>query len=337
MNINISHNNVIFLMGPTAAGKTDIAVELTQYYPCDIISVDSAMIYRGMNIGSAKPSKEILDIAPHRLINICEPNEIYSAAQFCQHAYREIEDIIQHKRIPLLVGGTMLYFRALQKGLSHLPTADPIIRKKILTEAQLLGWDILHDRLKKIDPITAKKIHPNDPQRLQRALEIYELTGQAPSDIYAKNNHSAFPYPIISIVLAPSNRDVLHERIATRFHQMLSQGFIEEVSHLRESSDLNLNLPSMRAVGYRQVWEYLDDKLTYAEMVERGIIATRQLAKRQLTWLRAWPDCIWFDSLEANVIEKIKKHLDNYFLSKGEMASRLTDEEAFIKWCNQLL
>lgn len=314
MNIN---NFVIFLMGPTAAGKTDIAVELTQCYPCDIISVDSAMIYRGMNIGSAKPSKEILDIAPHRLIDICEPNEIYSAAQFCQNAYKEIGEIIQQKRIPLLVGGTMLYFRALQKGLSELPTADPFIREKIISEAQLLGWDVLHDRLRKIDPITANKIHPNDPQRLQRALEIYELTGQAPSDHYSKNNHSAFPYPIINIVLAPSNRDVLHERIATRFQQMLSQGFIEEVSHLRERSDLNLNLPSMRAVGYRQVWEYLDGKMTYAEMVNRGIIATRQLAKRQLTWLRAWPECTWFDSLDTNVTEKIRKHLDSYLLSSG--------------------
>lgn len=314
MNIN---SNVIFLMGPTAAGKTDIAIELTQYYPCDIISVDSAMIYRSMNIGTAKPSKEILAITPHRLIDICEPNEIYSAAQFCHNAYQEIEKIFLHKRTPLLVGGTMLYFRALQKGLSQLPTADPMIREKILNEAQLLGWNVLYDRLKKIDPNIATRIHPNDPQRLQRALEIYELTGQAPSDIYSKNNHSPFPYPIINIVLAPHNRNVLHERIATRFKQMLSQGFIEEVSHLRERGDLNLNLPSMRAVGYRQVWEYLDGKLTYDQMVERGIIATRQLAKRQLTWLRAWPDCVWFDSLDKDVLMKIRNHLDSYLITKG--------------------
>jgi tRNA dimethylallyltransferase len=308
---------VIFLMGPTAAGKTDIAVALIKHFLCDIISVDSAMIYRSMAIGTAKPSKEILAIAPHRLIDICEPNETYSAAQFCDDAYLAIENIIQQQRIPLLVGGTMLYFRALQQGLSQLPTADPIIREKILKEAQLLGWDVLHDRLKKIDPAAAKRIHPNDPQRLQRALEIIELTGQIPSDIYAKKNHTHFPFPVINIVVTPSNRDVLHERIALRFHQMLSQGFIDEVTHLRERGDLNLNMPAMRAVGYRQVWEYLEGKLTYDEMVERGIIATRQLAKRQLTWLRAWPNCTWFDSLDENVVEKIIKYINTREINYG--------------------
>ena len=314
MNIN---SPVIFLIAPTAAGKTEIAVALIKHFPCDIISVDSAMIYRGMTIGTAKPSKEILAIAPHKLIDICEPNETYSAAQFCHDAYQAIEDIIQQQRIPLLVGGTMLYFRALQQGLSQLPTANPIIREKILNEAQLYGWDILHNRLKKIDPAAAKRIHPNDPQRLQRALEIIELTGQTPSDIYAKKNHINFPFPVINIVVSPSNRDVLHERIAVRFHQMLSQGFIDEVTHLRERGDLNLNMPAMRAVGYRQVWEYLEGKLTYDEMVDRGIIATRQLAKRQLTWLRAWPNCTWFDSLEQNVFDKISEHISNRVINNG--------------------
>lgn len=324
MNIN---SPVIFLMGPTAAGKTAIAVELIKHFPCDIISVDSAMIYRGMDIGTAKPSKEILTIAPHKLINICEPSETYSAAQFCHDAYQATEDIIQRQRIPLLVGGTMLYFRALHQGLSQLPTANPIIREKILHEAQLYGWDVLHDHLKKIDPIAAKRIHRNDPQRLQRALEIIELTGQTPSDLYAKKNHTQLPFPVINIVVAPSNREVLHERISLRFHQMLSQGFIDEVIHLRERGDLNLNMPSMRAVGYRQVWEYLEGKSTYDEMVASGIIATRQLAKRQLTWLRAWPNCTWFDSLDENVFDKIKEHInaklsDFFLLPFGKKVSR---------------
>jgi tRNA dimethylallyltransferase len=314
-------------MGPTGAGKTDIAIELTKYFPCDIISVDSAMIYRGMDIGTAKPSKKILAITPHQLIDICEPNETYSAAQFCHDAHQSIKNTIQNNRIPLLVGGTMLYFRALQQGLSQLPTADPATREKILNEAQLVGWNVLHDQLKKIDPIAGKRIHPNDPQRLQRALEIYELTGQTPSDLYNKKNHPIFPYPIINTVLAPSNREILRDRIATRFHQMLLQRFIEEASRLYQRGDLNLNMPSIRAVGYRQAWQYLNSELTYNEMVERSIIATRQLAKRQLTWLRTWPNCEWFDSLDEKGIDKIKEYISaklSYIslLPKGEKVSR---------------
>ncbi len=307
-----SNNTVIFLMGPTASGKTDVAIKLTQIFPIDIISVDSAMIYRGMDIGTAKPNNSILANAPHRLTDICDPHENYSAAQFCEDAYNEITSIFNTKRIPLLVGGTMMYFKALQQGLSPLPTADDAIRQKILAEAQQLGWVALHDKLKKIDPESAKRIHPNDPQRLQRALEIYEITQQKPSEIYAQQNKSIFPYKMINIILAPSDRDILRERIATRFHNMLQQGFIEEVVRLRARDDLNLNMPSMRAVGYRQVWEYLDGKLTYDEMVERGIIATRQLAKRQLTWLRNWPNAQWFDSLDEDVFEKIKDYIRSH-------------------------
>lgn len=305
----INNNTVIFIMGPTASGKTDIAVKLTDIYPMDIISVDSAMIYRGMDIGTAKPPQDILTLAPHRLINICDPNENYSAAQFCNDAYIEIANIFKLKRIPLLVGGTMMYFKALQQGLSPLPSADDNIRQKILQEAEQLGWIALHEKLKEIDPDSAKRIHPNDPQRLQRALEIYEITQQKPSVIYAEKNKSSFPYRMINIILAPDDREILRERIATRFHNMLQRGFIDEVLQLRARGDLNLNMPSMRSVGYRQVWEYLDGQLTYEEMIEKGIIATRQLAKRQLTWLRTWPDAQWFDSLDEEVFDKINKYI----------------------------
>lgn len=305
----INNNTVIFIMGPTAAGKTDIAVKLTDIYPMDIISVDSAMIYRGMDIGTAKPPQNILTHSPHRLINICDPNENYSAAQFCNDAYIEIANIFKLKRIPLLVGGTMMYFKALQQGLSPLPSADDNIRQKILQEAEQLGWIALHKKLKEIDPDSAKRIHPNDPQRLQRALEIYEITQQKPSVIYAEKNKSSFPYRMINIILAPDDREILRERIATRFHNMLQQGFIDEVLQLRARGDLNLNMPSMRSVGYRQVWEYLDGHFTYEEMIEKGIIATRQLAKRQLTWLRTWPDAQWFDSLDEEVFDKINKYI----------------------------
>lgn len=305
----INNNTVIFIMGPTASGKTDIAVKLTEIYPMDIISVDSAMIYRGMDIGTAKPHQDILTHAPHQLINICDPTENYSAAQFCKDAYIEIANIFNKNRIPLFVGGTMLYFKALQQGLSPLPSADNEIRQKILQEAEQIGWVALHDRLKEIDPDSAKRIHPNDPQRLQRALEIYEITHQKPSAIYADQNKSIFPYRMINIILAPSHREILRERIATRFHNMLQQGFIEEVMQLRARGDLNLNMPSMRAVGYKQVWEYLDGKFTYDEMIEKGIIATRQLAKRQLTWLRTWPDAQWFDSLDEEVFDKINHYI----------------------------
>lgn len=328
-------------MGPTAAGKTQLAIELTQKLPCSIISVDSSMVYRGMDIGTAKPSAEELAIAPHRLIDICAPNEVYSAGRFREDAISEIENILAEGKTPLLVGGTMLYFRVLQQGLSDLPKADPDLRARLEIEAKELGNAFLHARLTKIDPIAAAKIKINDKQRLQRALELYELTGKTPTELYAhkftksefinrqeidkrnegiyeslrdidkickqncyinqytiskKQKNQALPYQTINIAITPQDRSVLHEKIIQRFDLMLEQGLIDEVKKLRQHYDLTANLPSMRAIGYRQVWQYLEGELDYAAMREQTIIATRQLAKRQMTWLRSWENGLqWID------------------------------------------
>jgi len=306
---NISLPTVICLMGPTASGKTDLAVKLVQHLPCDIISVDSAMVYRGMDIGTAKPTADILKIAPHRLLDICDPAESYSAGQFRADALREINSIIQYNRIPLLVGGTMLYFHALQNGLADLPGANPEIREKINQEAQLHGWQKLHERLQKIDPIAAERIHPNDPQRLQRALEIYEITGKSLTALIAEEAIQKLPYQIINIAIAPADRQLLHERITNRFNKMLAQGFIAEVEELYQRGDLHPDLPSIRAVGYRQAWDYLSGKITFEEMRERAIIATRQLAKRQMTWLRSWENLQWINSEDNDYLAKLLNSL----------------------------
>ncbi len=298
----------IFLMGPTASGKTDLAVELAQKFPCDIISVDSAMVYRGMDIGTAKPAPAILEIAPHRLIDIIDPSEAYSAAQFREDALREMKQITEVGRIPLLTGGTMLYFRALQHGLSELPSADPEIREQIEKAASSQGWEAMHEQLREIDPVSAERIHPNDPQRIQRALEIYEITGRSMTDIQNEDSGSVLPYQLTKLVIAPDDRGVLHERIAQRFRHMLDEGLIEEVSSLKDRG-LDADLPSMRAVGYRQVLKYLEGDLTYEELVERGIIATRQLAKRQMTWLRSESQTQWFESGDPKTHDKVLKLL----------------------------
>jgi tRNA dimethylallyltransferase len=296
---------IICLMGPTASGKTALAVELVQHLPCEIISVDSAMIYREMNIGTAKPSAEILKIAPHRLLNICDPAENYSAGQFRRDALREIEDIVARGKIPLLVGGTMLYFHVLQHGIAKLPPANQKIRQQILNDAEQYSWQTLHDRLQKIDPVAAQRIHPNDPQRLQRALEVYELSGKTLTELQNGNTKDKLPYNVINIAIAPNDRHILHQKIAERFDDMLQKGFIAEVEKLFARGDLHPNLPSMRSVGYRQAWDYLAGKLTYEEMHARAIIATRQLAKRQLTWLRSWKDVYTIDSEDPNCLKKI--------------------------------
>jgi tRNA dimethylallyltransferase len=288
-------------MGPTSSGKTRLAIELVQQLPCDIISVDSGMIYRGMDIGTAKPTPEEQKIAPHRLIDVCDPSETYSAGQFREDAIKEIEDILSHGRIPLLVGGTMLYFKALQQGLAELPMADPEIRKKISAEAEQIGWQELHKKLESIDPIAAERINQNDAQRIQRALEIYAITGLPMTELLSAKNMQPLPYPIINIAIK-TERNILHERIEQRFQQMLKNGFIEEVEQLFKRGDLHPDLPSIRAVGYRQVWQYLSGEINYAEMQEKAIIATRQLAKRQLTWLRTWPNLNWFDNEDINEI-----------------------------------
>jgi tRNA dimethylallyltransferase len=305
---------IFCLMGPTASGKTQLAVQLVQDFPLEIISVDSAMVYRGMDIGTAKPDAQTLKIAPHRLIDIRDPHDAYSAAQFREDALREINDIFQQKKIPLLVGGTMLYFRALQQGLATLPSADPEIRKKLATQALELGWPNLHEQLKEVDEAAAARIHPHDSQRIQRALEVYEVTGKNLTTWQQASGEALAGYNIYNLAVAPENRAVLHERIALRFDQMLTEGLIEEVQRLFARGDLNLEMPAIRSVGYRQVWEYLLGHFTIKEMRERGIIATRQLAKRQLTWLRSWPNVVWFNSEAQDVYTEMAQFVADLFI-----------------------
>ncbi len=299
----------IFLMGPTASGKTDLAVALIEELPCDIISVDSAMIYRGMDIGTAKPDAATLARAPHRLIDILDPAQSYSAAQFRADALREMAEITARGRVPLLVGGTMLYFRALQQGLSDLPSAQPEVRARLDAEAREQGWQHMHQRLAAVDPVAAQRIHPNDPQRIQRALEVYELTGRSMTELCLAEQGAAIPLPyrLLKIAVAPQERAVLHGRIDTRFRTMLDNGFLTEVERLYGRGDLHTGLPSMRAVGYRQVWAYLAGQVNYAEMVENAITASRQLAKRQLTWLRGQPDAVWFDSQDNDLFDRLRQ------------------------------
>ncbi len=309
MNNSTSLPSAIFLMGPTASGKTAIAVELVKHFPVDIISVDSALIYVDMDIGTAKPDAKTLAQAPHRLINIIDASESYSVAQFCDDALREMNDIISNNRIPLLVGGTMLYYKALRHGLSDMPGSNPAVREKLELLAAEKGSGYLHDKLTQIDPKTAARLHPNDPQRVQRALEVFELTGIPISEYHEKSKGNKLDYNIIDIVVAPSIRSVLHANIETRFTQMINNGLIEEVEQFYRRGDLSLDNPSMRCVGYRQVWEYLDGSLSKSEMIERAVISTRQLAKRQFTWLRSESPEDWFDSLDKIIMEKVLKKL----------------------------
>jgi tRNA dimethylallyltransferase len=277
----------IFLMGPTASGKSALAMELVQRLPCDIISVDSALVYRGMDIGTAKPTAAELAVAPHRLIDLLDPTQAYSAADFCRDALREMAAITAAGRIPLLVGGTMLYYKALLEGLSPLPEADPQIRSQIEAEAQDVGWAALHQQLLQLDPVAGVRIHPNDPQRLSRALEVFRITGKTLTEL-TQQQGSELPYRTLQYAIAPSDRAVLRQRIAERFDAMLAQGFEAEVRQLFDRGDLTPDLPSIRCVGYRQMWDYLAGVIDYEEMRYRGTVATNQLAKRQLTWLRGW-------------------------------------------------
>ncbi|TKI08553.1 tRNA (adenosine(37)-N6)-dimethylallyltransferase MiaA [Martelella alba] len=285
----------IFLMGPTASGKTGLAIALRQRLSVDIISVDSALVYRGMDIGTAKPGKEELAAAPHRLIDIREPEETYSAADFSRDALAAMAEITASGRVPLLVGGTMLYFKALLEGLSPLPPANPEVRERILREAESKGWDELHRQLYVVDPASAIRIHPNDPQRLSRALEVFFVSGKTLTEL-TKTSGEALPYRVHQFAIAPENRQLLHQRIEQRFRQMLAAGFEQEVRRLFARKGLHTDLPSMRSVGYRQMWSYLSGEIDYDEMIFRGICATRQLAKRQMTWLRGWPSVHWLDS-----------------------------------------
>ncbi|MGB2079366.1 MAG: tRNA (adenosine(37)-N6)-dimethylallyltransferase MiaA [Vibrio sp.] len=285
----------LFLMGPTASGKTDLAIQLRQKYPVEIISVDSALIYKGMDIGTAKPDATELAQAPHRLIDILDPSQAYSAADFRRDALKEMADIVAQGKIPLLVGGTMLYYKALIEGLSPLPAADPTIRAQIEQEAKELGWEHMHQLLADIDPVSAQRIHPNDPQRLSRALEVYRITGRSMTDLTAQKGEP-IPYEVKQFAVMPHDRKVLHARIELRYQKMVEAGFEDEVKALYQRGDLHPDLPSIRCVGYRQMWEYLDGKVSFDEAIFKGICATRQLAKRQITWLRSWNELTWLDS-----------------------------------------
>jgi len=295
----------ILLMGPTASGKTALAVELVKRFGCGIVSVDSAMIYRGMDVGTAKPGRDILAVAPHKLIDILDPAESYSAARFRGDALAAMDEIRTAGRIPLLVGGTMLYFVALQRGLSELPSADPALRAEFDRRLVCEGSPALHAELARLDPAAAARIHPNDPQRIQRALEVCYISGRPLSELQGRRAVESGDYRYIKLALAPGERALLHEIIARRFGSMMSEGFLDEVARLRARGDLHGGLPSMRAVGYRQLWQHLDGEFDLPEAVRRGVVATRRYAKRQLTWLRSEPDVNPFDSYAPRFMDDV--------------------------------
>jgi len=302
----------IFIMGPTASGKTDLALAIHEQHPVDLISVDSALVYRGMDIGTAKPDPETLRRAPHELIDIIEPDEVYSAGQFCEDALRLIGQSVEDQHIPLLVGGTMLYFNALQKGMADMPDVPDSVKQAIDQEVKETGIEAMHDRLRQVDPVSAERIHPNDPQRIRRALELYEYTGKTLTEYWqeqgSKTQH-LFPCRRLKIALVPPDRIELRKRITMRFDMMLRQGFIEEVESLYKRGDLNAEMPSIRAVGYRQAWMYLAGECSYDEMREKAITATAQLAKRQMTWLRKEEQCNFIDPITLNT-QKVLKNIN---------------------------
>jgi tRNA dimethylallyltransferase len=309
----------ILLMGPTASGKTAVAVRLARELPCEIISVDSAQVYKGMDIGTAKPGAALLKEAPHHLLDVIEPHESYSAARFRDDALALMREITERDRIPLLVGGTMMYFQALTEGLNDLPEADALVRLMIDTMAEQGGWPAVHARLAKVDPETAARLEPNDSQRVQRALEVYLITGQPLSKLLQKPKYVYFPYTPIRISLVPSDREVLHLRIARRFDEMIGAGLVKELAGLRSEYGLEPGMPSMRAVGYRQAWDHLEGRIGTAEFREQGIAATRQLAKRQLTWLRSMQNVTEFDCLAEDlddlVLEYVRRELEAQLVS----------------------
>nr|WP_036545562.1 tRNA (adenosine(37)-N6)-dimethylallyltransferase MiaA [Nitrincola lacisaponensis] len=277
-------------MGPTASGKTDLAIQLADQLPVDLISVDSALIYRGMDIGTAKPDADTLSRYPHALVNILDPSQSYSAAEFRNDALQSIEQSHAQGRLPLLVGGTMMYFNALLKGLADLPVSDPQLRAELEARIAAEGIEQLHVQLQQVDPESAQRLHPTDTQRVQRALEVYLLTGRSLSEHWQAQAVSALPYRVLCLGLMPDDRAWLHQRIAQRFQLMLEAGFETEVMSLYQRGDLHEGLPSIRCVGYRQMWQYLEGRLSHEQMCDKAIVATRQLAKRQYTWLRSWPD-----------------------------------------------
>ena len=310
MSTNAKLPPAIFLMGPTACGKTDLAVHLVEHLPCEIVSVDSALVYRGMDIGTAKPDAATLKRAPHHLIDLIEPTQSYSAEQFRQDALRLMAKITARGRIPLLVGGTMLYFKALKEGLDALPEADPELRAEIEARALELGWPALHAELARLDPQTAARLKPTDAQRIQRALEVCYLSGEPMSALFARQQAEPPPYRLIEIALIPSDRAALHARINQRFVAMIEAGLVDELRRLRERFDLNLSLPAMRCVGYRQAWQFLEGEIDAAGLYATGAAATRQLAKRQLTWLRGWQGAEIFDCLRPDLAAAVLGYLE---------------------------
>jgi tRNA dimethylallyltransferase len=295
---------VICLMGPTASGKTALAMALSDALPCDIISVDSALIYRDMDIGTAKPSADELSKYPHRLINLRDAAQSYSAADFCHDALAEIASIRANNRIPLLVGGTMMYFKSLIEGISPLPAASSEVRQQIEREAVEHGWEAMHAQLAQVDSVSAQRIHPNDSQRLIRALEVFRLTGNTLTQL-TQIKGNKLDGDILQFAITPKERSTLHERIELRYQQMIEQGFEKEVIELKKRNDLHENLPSIRCVGYRQMWQYLNGEYGHEEMIFKGVCATRQLAKRQLTWLRSWPELQWLTTDDEMNLSKV--------------------------------
>lgn len=309
----------VAIMGPTASGKTAAALAIARQMPVEIISVDSALVYRGMDIGTAKPTAEELASVPHHLIDIIDPLESYSVMQFREDAIRLVAEIQARGKLPLLVGGTMMYFKGLVDGLDDLPTADADLRARIDAEAARIGWPGMHAKLRALDPVTADRLAPNDAQRINRALEIIELSGKPMSELLARREKTVLPFELLSFALEPSDRAVLHERIALRFEQMLGErddaGIVAETAGLRARGDLHLGLPAMRCVGYRQSWEYLDGLVDRKQLRENGIVATRQLAKRQLTWLRSMPERIVIDCLASDATAQLLATLDKHIRS----------------------
>ncbi|MGR8934815.1 MAG: tRNA (adenosine(37)-N6)-dimethylallyltransferase MiaA [Gammaproteobacteria bacterium] len=303
----------VFLMGPTASGKSALAVKIARRLDAEIISVDSALVYRGMDIGTAKPSVEERGGVPHHLIDILDPAQSFSTAQFMASAQELMADITRRGKLPLLVGGTMLYFNALFHGLSQLPGADPGIRRELDRQAAQCGWEALHERLAAVDPQAAERIHRNDPQRIQRALEVYMLSGKPISAFFQQRQVADLPYRNIKIIVAPAQRRQLHETIALRFQQMLAHGLVKEVTALFERGDLNSAMPSVRAVGYRQIWGYLHGDYDYATMTEKAVAATRQLAKRQFTWLRRETNAAIFQSGDTALLDNVLQYIAEPF------------------------
>lgn len=295
----------LFVMGPTASGKSALAVQLAHALNGEIISVDSALVFKGMDIGTAKPTLAERQEIPHHLIDIIDPTDTFSTGQFRNQALTLMADISQRGKLPILVGGTMLYFNALSKGLAVLPTADPVIRAQLDLDLIELGKDVLHQRLALVDPQAAARIHPNDPQRVQRALEVYAISGKSLSSFFTAEPAQILPYRVVKLIIAPSERQILHGVIAQRFMNMLAQGFMAEVETLYQRGDLNESMPAIRAVGYRQAWSYLRGEINHATMIETAIIATRQLAKRQFTWLRKETDALYFQTGQADLLAEV--------------------------------